>query len=292
MPAGELLTKKWFYDFLGSVEAIAAFAKILTTMRMGLTDVRQLIASPPPRFERAADCLELLRHSCASRRYRLPPTYARLQLAALQKRFKDTSCQVDEILRRGATLLCCTGCSTIKNFVVGAGKKDQNAHVSHGYKRVCHDGSHLLCDEKRVFRCCKTVPLKSYVFIEPHAADGPVSNVLEIFGAAYTITTCCGHVVLLDKTHAVVGSPITCQRCTDEIVNVTKSSTIVFRCCHFCEQPVLRKKGSFTGIFTDGTDSLRQLTFCKRHARGFMKREHEPMDLGEVMREIPKRLRV
>jgi ribosomal protein L24E len=293
LKAGELLPLSYVRECLNCEDAVKAFAKILTAMREGTSAARLILEAPPPEFERASDCLELFRHSCESRRYRLPPSYSLLQLAALQKRFKDTTCENDEIMRRGAELLCCTGCRTVKNFVLIDGKKEQNAHVSHGYKRVCHDGSRLLCDEKRLYRCCKNVPLKRYSFIEKVSPEHSTSTfVLEIFGVAYVTTTCCGHISSLDSTRAIPGSPITCKRCHDDTMDSLKDPTVPVRSCHFCEQHVLRKKGSFTGIFTDENDSQRQLTFCKRHSRKFMKREHEPMDLAEVMREIPKRLRV
>ena len=284
---GAPLSAHYVREMLGSTEAAAAFLSILAAMKRGAPHLRVMLTAPPPLFERAADCLELVRHSHDSRRYRLPAAYTALQLTALTTRFKDTSCERDEIVQR-TVLICCTACSTIKNFVVGAPKKNQNADVSHGYKRVCHDGAHLLCDEKRLYRCCKRVPLKCNSFFD---GDGG-SYVLELFGSAYTITTCCGHVALLDKTHTAVGSPITCQRCLDVRVDALKEVAVHVRCCCFCEVSVVRKKGSFTGIFTDENEKQVQKTFCKRHARAFMKRENEPMDLAEVMREIPKRLRL
>jgi len=56
--------------------------------------------------------------------------------------------------------------------------------------------------------------------------------------------------------------------------------------CYYCDEAVVKEKGSFTGIFVDENGVDTQLTFCQRHSRKFLKRENEPMDLTEVICQI------
>ena len=159
--------------------------------------------------------------------------------------------------------------------------------ASHGYKRICHDGDTLLCDERRLYECCKRVPLKRIALLcEAHGTFE--SRCVEVFGVVYVVTTCCGRIATLDSLRATKTASLVCECCVKAEETAAKAGPLI-RICHFCEQPVLRKKGCFSGRFTDAEGASVLLTFCKRHTRAFMKRENEPMDLREVMQAIPLR---
>jgi hypothetical protein len=111
---------------------------------------------------------------------------------------------------------------------------------------------------------------------------------VDIFGSAYVVTTCCGRIATFDSLRCTKNSALMCERCV-KAGEVAAQAGPTVRVCHFCEQPVVRKKGCFTGRFTDADDKSQLLTFCKRHTRYFMKRENEPMNLREVMAAIPRR---
>jgi len=149
----------------------------------------------------------------------------------------------------------------------------------------------LKCDERRLYECCKRVPLKRVALLaetdggEPGAME---SYCVDVFGTAYVVTMCCGRIATFDSLRCTKTSALMCERCVkaSEIASLAGPMT---RVCHFCEQPVVRKKGCFTGRFVNADDNSQLLTFCKRHTRYFMKRENEPMNLREVMEAIPRR---
>ncbi|MFB1020535.1 MAG: hypothetical protein QMC37_09890, partial [Flavobacteriales bacterium] len=77
---------------------------------------------------------------------------------------------------------------------------------------------------------------------------------------------------------------------TAQLLSQKSEESVVI--CHFCNEPVSRRKGSFTGKFVRKDSVVETVTFCKRHRRFFMTKENEPIDLESTMLEIPKRLNV
>jgi hypothetical protein len=283
-----------------------AFVQIISVMKQGVASVRALFVAESLKstsapfstgFSVAGDCMQLIRTAGSVRKYTLPHIYTNMQRAAITKRFSDTTCSERDRIARASHLIWCVGCGTIKNFVVGGGKKNENSHASHGYKRICHDGDDLKCDERRLYECCKRVPLKRMALLEDVDADAsqPTQKVqslksycVDVFGVAYVVTTCCGRIATFDSLRCTKTSALMCDRCI-KAGDIAAQAGPMVRVCHFCEQPVLRKKGCFTGRFIDVNDKSTLLTFCKRHTRHFMKRENEPMILAEVMAAIPRR---
>ena len=277
-----------------------AFVDIIKVMKQGVASVRALFVSEGLKtaiapfstgFAVAGDCMQLVRTAGSVRRYTLPRDYTDRQRAAITKRFSDTTCTERERIARASHLIWCVGCGAIKNFVIGGGKKNENSQASHGYKRICHDGEHLKCDERRLYECCKRVPLKRVALLAELDGGEPgtmESYCVDVFGTAYVVTMCCGRIATFDSLRCTKQSALMCERCVkaSEIASLAGPMT---RVCHFCEQPVVRKKGCFTGRFVDVDDSSQLLTFCKRHTRYFMKRENEPMNLREVLEAIPRR---
>jgi len=277
-----------------------AFVHIISVMKQGVASVRALFVAESQKVEAApfstgfavaGDCMQLVRTAGSVRSYTLPRVYTERQRSAIAKRFSDTTCTERERIARASHLIWCVGCGAIKNFVIGGGKKNENSQASHGYKRICHDGEDLKCDERRLYECCKRVPLKRIALLgEPKgAAPGTMeSYCVDIFGSAYVVTTCCGRIATFDNLRCTKTSALVCERCVKAGETAAQAGPMV-RVCHFCEQPVVRKKGCFTGRFVDAEDKSQLLTFCKRHTRFFMKRENERMNLAEVMAAIPRR---
>jgi len=278
-----------------------AFIHIINVMKQGVASVRALFVTESLKvttgpfstsFAVAGDCIQLIRTAGSVRRYTLPRLYTSMQRAAIAKRFSDTTCTERETIARASHLIWCVGCGAIKNFVIGGGKKNENSQASHGYKRICHDGEDLKCDERRLYECCKRVPLKRIALLGDVGVTDltqPLkSYCVDIFGSAYVVTTCCGRIATFDSLRCTRTSALMCERCV-KAGEVAAQAGPTVRVCHFCEQPVVRKKGCFTGRFTDADDKSQLLTFCKRHTRYFMKRENEPMNLREVMAAIPRR---
>jgi len=274
------------------------FVRITTAMKQGVAGLRELFEEeardnvPKPfssSFAVAADCMQLVRTASAVRSYVLPRAYTDAQLTVINKRFSDTMCTEKERISRASDILWCAGCGAIKNFVIGGGKKNENSQASHGYKRICHDGDSLLCDERRLYECCKRVPLKRVALMRASETQpGYESYCVDIFGCAYVVTTCCGRIATLDSLRSTTKSALVCERCVKAVETAAQAGPLL-RCCHFCEIPVVRKKGAFGGRFLDAEGKSQLLTFCKRHTRAFMKRENEPMVLSEVMKSIPRR---
>ena len=283
---------------------VQAFTHIIDVMNQGVASVRALFEAETQKavsllpfstsFVVAADCLQLVRIASSVRRYAMPVAYAEMQRSAIVRRFSDTMCYEDTMIKRASHLVWCVGCGAIKNFVIGAGKKNDHSQASHGYKRICHDGDELKCDEKRLYECCKKVPLKHIALLElvkgsdPESAAVAKSCCVEIAGCAYVVTTCCGRIATIDSLRCTARFPLVCDRCVLAAETAAQAGSLV-RFCHFCEQPVVRKKGCYTGRFFDSAKQSQLLTFCKRHTRYFMKRENEPMLLSEVMKAIPRR---
>jgi hypothetical protein len=270
---------------LKHANAFSEFHTLVQTMFGGSPTLETIFmnGTPTEPFRVASDLLEIVQIGNSVQMFALPRSFAVKQQTAIQKRFKDTSCHVDELIQRAGQIIWCSSCKKIKNFVIEHGKKNDAAYGSHGYKRICHAEGELLCDERRLFECCKTVPLKHIKLI-----DNGIPYCAEICGQAYCITTCCGRIALFDRLQATLNSPLTCKLCATPS---TDKHEVAQKICHFCESTVVRKKGTFTGSFTDEDGDLKTLTFCKRHTRAFMRRDREPMILSEVMAEIPKRKR-
>ena len=282
MPAGENFAWNDIRQTLGTQAAENAFVNIIAAMTQGPAGVKALLAAahpPSPSFAVAGDCLQLVRTASAVRSYKLPAAYTALQRKAVANRFSDTRCAEQEQIKRAAHILWCAGCGAVKNFVVGVGKKNENSHASHGYKRICHDGEELKCDERRLYECCKTVPIKRIALLSLGAAADPAdpadpatSCCVDIFGCAYVLTTCCGRIATLDSLCYTAQAPLVCARCAKAEQHAANAGPLT-RICHFCTQAVVRKKGSFTGKFLDSSQRMQMLTFCKRHTRVWMRRE-------------------
>ena len=274
-------------DKLKRAGALAHFTTLVDTMFQGSSALESFFTKSghEETFRVASDCLELVQVANTVRVYELPAALHALQRRAVMKRFSDTTCKEPEIMMRASEIIWCASCKKIKNFIIEEGVRKEPAYGSHGYKRICHSDEGILCDERRLFECCKTVPLKHISLIKHGQAF-----CAEICGRAYMLTTCCGRIALFDKLHALPHSPLMCNVCylAETTPIETKAHT---KNCHFCEAIVERKKGTYTGMFTDDEGLSKSLTFCKRHTRPFMKRDREPMILDEVMLEIPKRLR-
>lgn len=266
----------------GSEETYAVFKQLVRKMEEGKHNLQKFICSPPEFFEAASDCLSVFHISCQMKKFRLPREYTKLQQKALRGRFGDD----EEKIKRGSSLLCCLGCSTVKNFIVGTKAKTKgNPYTSHGFKRVCHEGTRLMCDEKRLYECCKLVPLKAYALVAEEE-----STILEYHGVAYVSSTCCGHIVLLKETSPTRDSPFTCLQCLRQ---TTAGAKIVphleSHCCWYCKRKLTKSNKGFVGMFIDGSGDEKEKSFCKAHTRKFMKKEYEPMNLDEVMQTIPSK---
>ena len=233
-------------------------------------------------FMIACDCLEVINHIDVAFTIDLPRTYADKQRAAVCSRFTNLS-EADAMCR-ASRILWCDGCKTVKNFVLSDSTKDLKNHTAHGYKRVSRGELGVMCYEKRRFVCCKHVPVRERTLLTKEGA-----SCLSLFGQVYAVTTCCGHLALLQHLAPSEETPLSCVRCAARNIAKPKPAT---RACHYCEEVVNKPKGSYTGLFQkeDGTNTT--LTFCKRHVRGFMKRDLEPLSLEDTVREIAKRIKV
>jgi hypothetical protein len=278
LKAGEGIQTGDLRKLAGSDETYAVFKQLVGKMGEGKHNLQKFICFPPEFFDVASDCLSVFHISCQMKKFRLPQEYTKLQTKALRARFGDD----EEKIKRGSSLLCCLGCSTVKNFIVGTkGKTKGNPYTSHGFKRVCHEGTRLMCDEKRLYECCKTVPLKTYDLVTKED-----SAILEYHGVAYVTSTCCGHIVLLKETSPSCGSPFTCLQCMRQAAVGKKNISQLESCCCWCERKLTKSNKGFVGMFIDGSGDEKEKSFCKAHTRKFMKKEYEPMNLEEVMRTI------
>lgn len=274
LSADETLPLRYIERLSGSEEAFSYFKTLITVLKQGKHKLQEFIAENSPHLGVAGDCLSAFQASCEVKSFKLPPEYNELQKKALRKRFDGDPVKI----RRGCNLLCCLACSTIKNFTVGE-KTKGNPMTSHGFKRVCHDGRRLMCDEKRLYACCKTVPLKEYALVDDRA-----SRVIECYGKAYVITTCCGHVTPLLLTTPVEGSPLTCEACAKR--DVAKPEIKPQEKCCYCEKKITKINKGYRGTFSLDDGEVVELSFCKRHTRSFMKKDFEPMRLREIKEAI------
>jgi len=283
---GKTLDFQLVFDFLQKTGARAAFCQFLTGISAGPKKLNEVLTGVE--FNHAAfDCIALIEHTNSLRTYLLPKSYAEKQKRAVFTRFGDTTCSESEKLIRASEILWCDGCKIVKNFVLSNHKKEINSHSSCGYKRVCHDDGVLLCDEKRKTRCCEHIPIRRARLLWQDK-----SYCFELFGKAYVITMCCGRIALLKDIICTAEIPLSCTKCyrTAQLLSQKSEESVVI--CHFCNEPVSRRKGSFTGKFVRKDSVVETVTFCKRHRRFFMTKENEPIDLESTMLEIPKRLNV
>ncbi len=231
------------------------------------------------------DAMELIHHANRVRSYPLPRSVGDAQREAARRYFRDKSCDDAEIFRRRGEIVWCSGCGKVKNFVITSKSNEEQYHSTSGYKRVCHERGDIYCDEKRTYPCCRNVPLH-----RSSAMDASGSRCVELFGQGYVVTTCCGRLAALECVSTTPDEIFSCAKCTRE--TVIKRSSSLAKTCRFCNEIVPKQKGSFTGLFAEADGTVSTHTFCKRHARSFMRREFEPMDLEKIMAEIPKTLKI
>ena len=243
-------------------------------------------------FGLVSDALELMRHYANVRTHALPESIAERQRDAVRRNFADRTCDDAEMFRRRGEILWCVGCKKVKNFVVSSDKKNTDNHIATGYTRVCHVGEDLVCDEKKTYPCCRALPLERATVL-----DASRSRCVHIFGTAYVVTTCCGKLATFGHVTCSSDEVFACQKCVTRRLAEASASRdkegggTRQRTCRFCSETVGKQKGSFTGTFTEEDGAERTHTFCKRHVRTFMRREFEPLDLAETLREIPKTLK-
>ena len=244
-------------------------------------------------FGLVSDALELVKHFSGARAHALPESIAEKQRDAVRRNFADKTCDESEMFRRRGEIVWCAGCGKVKNFVISSDKKNDNNHLATGYTRVCHVGDEIVCDEKKTFPCCRALPLRRATVL-----DASRSRCVQLFGTAYVVTTCCGKLARLEHVTCTRDDVFACEECaTKRIMISSKKSArggrtpVYAKTCRFCSEIVERPKGSFTGAFVEEDGTVAPHTFCKRHVRSFMRREFEPMDLAEVLREIPKTLK-
>ena len=253
-------------------------------------------------FGLVSDALELVRHFANVRAHALPESIAERQREAVRRNFADRTCDDAEMFRRRGEILWCVGCKKVKNFVVSSDKKNADNHLATGYARVCHVGDEIVCDEKKTYPCCRALPLGRATVL-----DASRSRCVHLFGTAYVVTTCCGKLATLEHVTCSIDEVFACRACASRRRAEATATTgdvsgrgnggggggraARARSCRFCHETVGKQKGSFTGTFVEEDGVVRTHTFCKRHVRTFMRREFEPLDLAEVLREIPKTLK-
>lgn len=279
----------------------ALFVEIARATRRSVQAVRTIVDREIacPDFSYVSDALELVKHLSSVRTHALPPSIAERQRDAIRRHFADRpTCDETEMFRRRGEIVWCAGCRKIKNFVVSSDARRSNNHAASGYARVCHVGDDIVCDEKRTHPCCRAIPLRRTV-----ALDATKSRCVQLFGTAYVVTTCCGKLATLAHVACTTEGVFTCEECAKKHAIIVacsaggdederRTGTIV-RTCRFCSDIVrTQNKGSFTGRFQEDDGSVAVHAFCKRHARPFMRREFEPMNLDEVLREIPRTARI
>ena len=278
LSASQTLTMTDMEKLSGSSEKFAFFKKLVRSIDEGKHALQATLSERSPHLGVAGDCLAVFHASCEVKSFNLPPAWARMQFEALSKRFGGDEAKMS----RGSSLLCCLGCSTMKNFVVGSKPTKGNPKTSHGFKRVCHDGRRLMCDEKRLYSCCKTVPLKEY----PLLTGAHEGAIVEYAGKAYALSTCCGHVTLFTETTPTPNSPLTCAACLE--MTKKQAHPIASEKCEYCEKKLNKSNKGFGGMFVDENDVERRAVFCKTHTKKFMKKEFEPMNLAEVKEALMK----
>lgn len=243
-------------------------------------------------FGLVSDALELVRHFANVSAHALPESIAERQRAAVRRNFADRRCDDAEMFRRRGEILWCVGCKKVKNFVVSSDIKNADNHLATGYARVCHVGEEIVCDEKKTYPCCEALPLRRATVL-----DASKSRCVRIYGTAYVVTTCCGKLATLEHVTCSVDEVFVCRECATRRLREVSArgegdGVSRARTCRFCHETVGKQKGSFTGTFVEEDGSTRTHTFCKRHVRAFMRREFEPLNLDETLREIPKTMKV
>lgn len=276
--ANETLSLDHIRTLAGSNEHFEMFLSLVRAVKSGKSTLQKFISEYSETIGVAGDCLSAFQTSCDVKSFRLPPTYAEMQRGALERRFNKDA----EKIKRGSRLLCCLACSTVKNFVVG-GKAKGNPATSHGFKRVCHDGRRLMCDEKRLYACCKTVPLKEYVLVDEEA-----SHIVEYMHKAYVVSTCCGHITELSAVAPFIDSPMTCKTCVEKATKRQEESHKEVEKCWYCEKKITKTNKGFRGMFVNEDEEEVELVFCKSHTRSYMKKEFEPMRLNEIKEAISR----
>lgn len=257
---------------------------------------RELDAGPFTRdFALVSDALELVKHFAETRAHALPESIAERQREAVRRNFADKTCDDTEMLRRRGEIVWCVGCRKVKNFVISSDKKNANNHLATGYARVCHVGDETMCDEKKTYPCCRALPLRRATVL-----DASRSRCVQLFGTAYVVTTCCGKLATLGHVTCTGDDMFSCEECDEKRALIASSSinagraggtSAGVRTCRFCSVIIRRQKGTFTGAFVGDDGSVAPHTFCTRHTRPFMRREFEPMNLADILQEIPKTMK-
>lgn len=289
-------------DALRTSRSRETFVEIARASRKSVHAVRTIVEREIESldFSYASDALELVKHFSSVRLHALPASIAERQRDAVRRHATNVGRDEAEVFRRRGEIVWCAGCRKVKNFVVSSDARGSNNHMASGYARVCHVGDDIVCDEKRTHPCCRAIPLRRTV-----ALDATRSRCVQLFGTTYVVTTCCGKLAILShvtcttdgvftcgecaKRHALVAASTSEARGNDDDDDESRGKKTTVKTCRYCSEIVgAHVKGSFTGKFEEEDGVVVVHAFCKRHTRPFMRREFEPMNLSDVLREIPK----